>query len=225
MGEADNIRQQVEQALKGHDADYIEVRVEERESSRIQYRGRELEDVGRSTSRGGNVRALVNGGWGFSSFNKIEGLRDKVALTVKQARLVGREESKLATVESVVDVVSPQIKKDTSTVPLAQKKRILDEYNDIIWSTPKIQTSILAYGDGKKSVIFANSEGSYIEQTKDGLTLRVMVVAREDGDVQQVSLSVGSSGDFTFVEGLHEQVRDAARRAVALLAAPQVKGG
>ncbi len=225
MGETDNMRQQIEQALKGQDADYIEVRIEERESSRIQYRGRELEDVGRSTSRGGNVRALVNGGWGFTSFNEIEGLQEKVALTVKQARLVGKEESRLAAVEPVVDIVAPQISKDTSTVPLAQKKRVLDEYNDIIWSTPKIQTSILAYGDGKKSVTFANSEGSYVEQTKDGLTLRVMIVAREDGDVQQVSLSVGSSGDFAFVEGLHERVRDAARRAVALLAAPQVKGG
>ncbi len=225
MGETDNMRQQIEQALKGQDADYVEIRIEERESSRIQYRGRELEDVGRSTSRGGNVRAMIKGGWGFSSFNKIEGLRDKVALTVKQARLVGKEESRLAPVDPVVDIVAPQIKKDTSSVPLAQKKRILDEYNDIIWATPKIQTSILAYGDGKKSVIFANSEGSYIEQTKDGLSLRVVVVAREDGDVQQVSLSVGSSGDFTFVEGLQEQVEDAARRAVALLAAPQVKGG
>ena len=225
MGETDNIRQQIEQALKGQDADYIEVRIEERESSRIQYRGKELEDVGRSTSRGGNVRALVSGGWGFASFNKIEGLREKVALTVRQARLVGKEESRLAPVEPVVDIVAPQISKDTSSVPLAQKKHLLDEYNEIIWATPKIQTSILAYGDGKKSVIFANSEGSYIEQAKDGLTLRVMVVAREDGDVQQVSLSMGSSGDFTFVEGLHERIRDAAQRAVDLLAAPQVKGG
>jgi len=225
MGQTDNIRQQVEHALKGQDADYVEIRIEERESSRIQYRGRDLEDVGRSTSRGGNVRALVKGGWGFTSFNKIEGLRDKVAQTVKQASLVGRDESRLAAVEPVEDIVTPQIEKDTSSVPLAHKKHLLDEYNDIIWSTPKIQTSILAYGDGKKMVTFANSEGSYVQQARDGLTLRVMVVAREDGDVQQFSLSMGSSGDFGMVEGLHEQVRDAARRAVDLLAAPQVKGG
>jgi len=53
------MRQRVSDALEGQRADYIEVRIEEREASRIQYRGRELEDIGRSTSLGGNVRALV----------------------------------------------------------------------------------------------------------------------------------------------------------------------
>ncbi len=219
------MRDQIASALRKQRADYIEVRIEEKETSRIQYRGRELEDIGRSTSLGGNARALARGGWGFVSFNELSGLRDKVALAVKQAHLVGKEESQLAPVAPVVDMVSPQIKKDPTSIPLAQKKQLLDEYNELIWATPKIQTSLIAYGDGKKSVIFANSEGSYIEQTKVDLALRIVVIAREDGDVQQVSLSVGSSGDFGFMEGLHQEVREVAQRAVALLSAPQVKGG
>lgn len=218
------MREQIADALKGQDADYIEVRIEEREASRIQYRGRELEDIGRSTSLGGNVRALVKGGWGFVSFNELSGLRDKVALAVKQAHLVGREESRLAPVAPVVDTVAPQIREDPTTIPLVEKKGFLDEYNELIWLTPKIQTSVIAYGDSKKSVIFANSEGSYIEQTKVDLIVRIAVIAREDGDVQQVVLSEGSSGDFGFMEGLHQKVREAAQRAVALLRAPQVKG-
>jgi len=227
-------RQQIADALKGQDSDYIEVRIEEREASRIQYRGRELEDIGRSTSLGGNARALVKGGWGFVSFNELSGLREKVALAVKQARLVGRgragefekgEEGKLSQVAPVVDMVAPQIRKDPGAVPLARKKSLLDEYNQIIWATPQIQTSVIAYGDSRGSVIFANSEGSYIEQTKVDLSLRLMVIARQDGDVQQVALSMGSSGDFGAVEGLHQEVKEAAQRAVALLSAPQFKGG
>ena len=225
MAGIEEIRQQITDALKEQDADYIEVRIEEREASRIQYRGRELEDIGRSTSLGGNARALARGGWGFVSFNELSGLRDKVTLAVEQAHLVGKEESKLSPVAPVVDVVAPQIGKDPTTVPLAQKKQLLDEYNEIIWATPKIQTSLIAYGDGKKSVIFANSEGSYIEQTKVDLTVRILAITRENGDVQQVSLSVGSSGNFGFMEGLHQEVREAAQRAVALLSAPQFKGG
>jgi len=220
-----DIRQQIAKALKGQDADYIEVRIEEREASRIQYRGRELEDIGRSTSLGGNARALVRGGWGFVSFNELNGLREKVALAVKQSRLVGKEESKLSPVAPVVEKVVPQISKDPRTVPLAEKKCLLDEYNEIIWATPKVQTSVIAYGDSKKSVIFANSEGSYIEQTKVDLSTRFMVIAREGGDVQQVVLSTGSSGDFGSMEVLHQEVRDAAQRAIALLSAPQVNGG
>jgi TldD protein len=121
--------------------------------------------------------------------------------------------------------VEPSIKSDPRDIPLAHKKSLLDEYNDAIWSTSKIQSSVVGYGDGAKKVIFASSEGTYIEQTRVDFTLRIMVIARHDGDVQQVSLSLGSSGDFGFMEGLHQQVRDAAQRAVAMLSAPQVKGG
>ena len=219
------MRDEIASALKGHEADYIEVRLEEGETSRIQYRGRELEDVGRSTSRGGNVRALVNGGWGFTSFNDLSGLRDKAALAVRQARLVGKEESTLAAVEPVVDAVEPSTKSDPRDIPLAHKKSLLDEYNEAIWSTPKIQRSVVGYGDSARKVTFASSEGAYIEQTRVDFTLRIMVIARQGDDVQQVSLSLGSSGDFGFMEALHQQVQDAAQRAVAMLSAPQAKGG
>ncbi|GAI52158.1 unnamed protein product, partial [marine sediment metagenome] len=50
-------------------------------------------------------------------------------------------------------------------------------------------------------------------------------IARENNEVQQAGLSLGSKGDFSVIEGLHHQVRELARRAAALLSAPQVKGG
>ena len=95
-----DLRDQISEALKGHGADYVEVRIEEGESTRLLYRGRELEDVGMTTSLGGNVRALVNGGWGFVSFNNAsKGLKDRVENAVRQARLVGHEKSELAGVD------------------------------------------------------------------------------------------------------------------------------
>jgi len=219
------MRDRISEALKGHDADYIEVRIEEGEAARIQYRGRELEDIGRLTSTGGNVRALDRGGWGFISFNNLSGLREKVEKAVRQAKLVGREESRLAPVEPLVDIVPPEVKKDPSTVPLAEKKRILDEYNDVIWGTPKIQTSTIGYSDRRKKVTFASSEGSYIEQTKVDLMARFNAVARDGNDVQQSSLSLGSNGDYGFIENLHSDVEGMAKRAVELLSAPRLKGG
>ncbi len=225
MSKTEDIRHQISQALKGQPADYVELRIEEREASRIQYRGRELEEIGRSTSIGGNVRALVKGGWGFVSFNELDRLRERVELAVRQARLVGKEVSSLAPAAPVVDVVEPEAARDPTTIPLARKKGLLDEYNEIIWSTPKIQTSVITYGDAAKKVIFANSEGSYIEQTKMDISSRIVVIARESGDVQQATSSLGSSGDFSFMQGLHHQVKETAQRAVALLSAPHFKGG
>ncbi len=219
------MRDQITEALKGHNADYIEIRIEEGESTRIQYRGRDLEDIGRTSSLGGNVRALVKGGWGFTSFNNVNDLRSKVEKAVRQARLVGKEESVLAPIEPVVDIVPPEVKKDPSSVPLAQKKQILDEYNDVIWSTPQIQTSGIGYSDRHKKITFSSSEGTYIEQTKVDVMSRFNAVARDGDNVQQSSLSLGSNGDYGYAETLHDDVREMAKRAVSLLSTQQIKGG
>ncbi len=219
------MREDIERALKGHDADYIEVRVEESQATRISYRGKELEDIGKTGAMGGNVRALVKGGWGFVSFNSLDNLREKVELAVSEARMVGTETSQLAGVEPVVDIVPPDFKKDPATVALASKKDILDQYNDIIWSTPQVQTSNIGYSDNRKKVIFASSIGSYIEQSRCDVTLRLTVVARTDSDVQQYGFSIGSNGDYSFVESLHDTVKEAAQKAVQMVAAPNVKGG
>ncbi|MSQ14409.1 MAG: TldD/PmbA family protein [Dehalococcoidia bacterium] len=219
------MRDEMEKALKGHDADYIEMRIEESQATRISYRGKELEDIGRTAATGGNVRALVKGGWGFVSFNSLDNLREKVELAISEARIVGAETSQLAPVEPVVDIVPPDFKMDPATVPLADKKNILDQYNDIIWSTPQVQTSNIGYGDNRKKVMFASSIGSYIEQSRCDVTLRLTVVARADSDVQQYGFSIGSNGDYSVVENSHDKVKEAAQKAVQMVTAPNVKGG
>jgi TldD protein len=218
------MRNELTSILKGRNADYVEIRLEESQATRIVYRGPRLEEIGRTSSIGGNVRALVKGGWGFVSFNNLDGLREKVELAVAQARLVGKTESKFSSVEPVVDTVAAETKKDPAAVPLASKKQLFDEYNDIIMSTPKIQTSNITYFDGRRKVTFASSEGAYIEQNKVDVSLRLMAIAAQDGSVRQVGLSLGSNGDFAAVENLQDQARDTAQRAVKLLSAPQAVG-
>ena len=210
--------------LRKYDADYIEAHLEEAEGSYITYRGRKLESIGRQTSIGGNVRALVKGGWGFVSFNSLTDLPARVKLAVEQARFAGDKESKLAEVTPVVDIV-PSEGKNPVAMPLAEKKQLLDEYNDVIWRTPKLQTSIIAYGDSRKKYIFINSAGSYIKQEGADVTLRMSAVATANNDVQQMTLSLGSKGDFNEIRNLQRQVEQMAQGAVELLSAPQVKGG
>jgi TldD protein len=219
------MRNLITDALKGHEADYIEVHFEQSQSTDIVYRGGRLEEVNRTSSSGGNVRALVKGGWGFVSFNRLDGLRDKVALAVREAALVGREPLEFSRAEPVVDAVVPQLDKDATSVPLGQKKELLDEYNEIVLTSPKIRSSRIGYRDVRRKVIFANSEGSYIEQAKPDVTLRLTAIARENSEIQQAGLSLGSTGEFSVVEGLHGQVKEIAEKAAALLSAPQVKGG
>jgi len=216
--------QKLAEVLKKYKADYIEARLEESQRSHITYRGREMESVGQSAAAGGNIRALVKGGWGFTSFNDSNDLPQRIELAIKQATLVGREESRLAPVQPFVDTVASQ-EDGPLDIPLSEKKRLLDEYNEIIWGTPKLQTSVIGYADSHKKTIFLSSVGSFIQQQRTDITLRLSAVATANGDVQQSNLSLGSRGDFDSMRHLHKDVEDMARHAVELLSAPQVRGG
>ncbi len=211
-------------SLKKFKADFIEAHLEETRTSHLTYRGKETESVGRASARGGNVRAMVKGGWGFASFNDLGDLEARVRQAVSQARLAGSGESLLAPVEPAVDRVPLDINRPAIEIPLAEKKRVLDEYNEIIWRTPQLRTSVIGYGDGRKKTVYLNSEGSFIIQERADVTLRVSAIAAKNGEVQQAGLSLGSRGDFAAVTGQQTQVAELAQRAVELLAAPQLPG-
>ncbi len=225
MSEIDTLAAGLAASLKKSPADYLEARFEESETSHITYRGRELESVGRSTASGGNARALFKGGWGFTSFNSFANLKDRLSLAVTQARSVGNSKSNLAPVPPSIDSVPSGVAQNPVEIPLAEKKKLLDEYNEIIWSVPGIQTSSIGYGDGRKKVIFLSSDGSFITQERADVAIRLTAVAAKDGEVQQVGISLGSRGEFSAIKGLHGKVKEMAQNAVALLNAPQAKGG
>ena len=218
-------REEIESALRGHDADYVEIRLDDTSTNRIIYRGRELEEIGRSRSFGGNVRALVKGGWGFASFNDPSGLRERVAEAVIQARHVGGEKSELAEVAPVVDIVPLEVRADPRTVTLARKKEFLDKYNEMMLAVKGVTSTNITYWDGHKQVTFANSEESYIEQGRIDVVSRLAATARRNGDMQQASMSLGALNDFSYIESLDEAASTVADRAVELLNAPYAKPG
>lgn len=208
-----------------YEAEYIEAHLEESEASHLTYRGKDLESVDKTSAVGGNVRALVKGGWGFVSFNNLDDLESKVKQAVEQAGFVSGGDAKIKTLPPIVDKVKAEVAKNPVAIPLAEKKRILDEYNQVIWEVPKLQTSVIGYADGYRKYTYLNSAGSYIEQERADVTLRTTAIAADKGEIQQVGLSLGSRGEFSAVKGLHNQIRDMAQNAVKMLSAPQAKGG
>ena len=184
-----------------------------------------MRSISKTTSVGGNVRALVKGGWGFVSFNDLTGLEDKVALAVKQASFVGKETSQFYESKPIVANVEAKIKENPALIPLSEKKQLLDQYNEAIWSTSGIQTSNLGYGDSHKKTIFLNAGGSFITQERADVTIRAVAVAAKDGEVQQAGLSEGSRDDFRPIRKLHKEIQKLAQRAVEMLTVPTLKGG
>ena len=219
------MRDRLSEALRSHGADYVEIRYEERKSTRISYRGRQLEDASLSADSGGCVRALARGGWGFASFNDIEMLEESVARAVDDARHSSGDILHLPQREPVDASVASMPALSVAAVSLEDKKRLLDGYNHIIMSTPRVQSSHVMYGDADRTVWFAASDGAYIEQQVPDVSLRLTAVARGSDEVQQAGVSLGSVGDFAALSRLDDLVQDVARRASALLDAGTVKGG
>lgn len=221
----DKMRDRIDAAIKEAGGQYVEVHIEEASSSAIRYRGRDLEEIGRGSAVGGNVRALAGGGWGFASFNDLDSLAAKARQAVEQARVIGGERIDLAETPPVVDRVPPVIGRDPGALPLADKKAVLDEYADAMMGVPGVQSCAVGYSDARRRMVYANSEGSYIDQERVDVNLRLNAQARNGADVQQYGVSLGSLGDFEFAANLRETAQEAAEKAVALLDAPEVNGG
>jgi TldD protein len=112
------LRERLENALKKSDAEYIDIRIEDVANSWMNFRGKELDNIGSSKSLGGIVRALVKGGWGYSTFNDVDDLDKRVKEACESARMVGKEETKFAPVEPVVDEMKASLEKDFREISL-----------------------------------------------------------------------------------------------------------
>jgi len=207
-------------------ADYLEIRIEESEGTAIGFRGKEIENVSQPSSRGGCVRALHKGGWGFVSFNDFSEIDQKVELAISQANLVGKGKSQLAEVKPAQDSIKINFKKDPREVPLADKVNLFSQYNDILLqSSPRISSTSVGYSEGLKKKYFVNSEGAALFQEQPRLHFSVRAIAKE-GDIIQVASSRFSSLDnFDAFKNIHCEVEETAQQAVELLKAPPLKAG
>ena len=220
------MRDRLTEALRVHDVDYADIRIEDKTESQVVFRGHDLDTIGSSRVLGGIVRALYQGGWGYATFNDLNDLESRVREACATARLVGRETSQLAPVEPVVDEMPAAMEKDFRHIPLSQKKALVEEYNQILLGYhEKIQTSLAWYGDSFKTVWFANSDGTYLMEEKPNLFVFLQATAREGDVIQRSFKSTGGAEGFQMVEGFHEKATEAAAKAVELLSARPVKGG
>ena len=219
------MKQQMEEALRRSGADYAEIRIERAQTTEISFRGREIDRISFASSLGGTARAVVKGGWGVITFNDVSDLRGRVNEAVACAQLVGHEQTELADVERIEEIIpAPPMSRDFRGVALAEKKQVAEQYNGLMLGARGIQTTQTSYRDVYREVYFANSEGSYLEETRPDVVVSLGAVAREGDLVQRAHESAGRSAGFEVALGLESKAEAAAQRASALLDAPQVQG-
>ncbi len=216
----------IKKAISSCGVDFLEVRIEERSTTSVVYQGRELDNAGTSTSRGGNVRALHRGGWGFSSFNTIDELPEKAAEAERAARLVGRARSRLAKVKPVRDTVRLKLADDPRSVPLKEKESLARRYNQLILDQPGIQSTRVRYEDVFKRQTYANTEGAEIVEERLYCGMAFSAIAKDGANVQTAHANFGGGaigfGKLAKLDGLVEGV---AGDAAGLLKAERVEAG
>jgi TldD protein len=210
-----------------HQVDYLEIRLEQGESTMISYRGKQLDAVDRSFSLSGGVRACHRGGWSFVTFNGLNDLKSRIEEAIAQATLIGGETTHLAAIEPIQDFVKVEFAKDPRGISLDQKRQLIEQYNQLLLEfDPRIQTTMTGYSERFGTTYFVNSLGTCIAQERLDVSGRFGVVARGAGNVvRQGFESVHSRSDYSVLEGIEAQVQSAADRAVRQLEANPVKGG
>jgi len=213
-------------ARYSHRVDYLIIRLEEAEGTDILLRGDKVETLSEGISIGGQVRACYKGGWGLSSFNELETIRDRIEEAIIAARIVGDEETILAPVDPVQAICQlPLVGTDPRHISIAQKKQLCDRYSQLIKSVDsRITTTSVRYADSAQRVILASSEGTLIEQSWVDMEMRFAATARNGDTVQTGRETNGTRKAYEDLINLDEQVKGAAQRAVAALSLPPVKG-
>jgi TldD protein len=221
------VKDRLSAALTASRADYTEIRVEHTWSASVSYRGARLESATASEDRGGFVRVLNRGcGWGMAAFTSLDQLVAMVARANELSRAVRLDEPiRLAPVAPSVAEAILALDGDVRGVPLAEKKRLLEGYNGEMLAVPGVVDTVASYRDEITEYWYANSEGTLLHELRPEVSLSGTAIARRDGTIEKGLESVGLRRGWNGVHDHAPGFREAARRAVALLDAPTVKGG
>jgi TldD protein len=206
--------------------DFLTIRLEQAEETNILLRVNSIETLSEGIAMGGQVRACYRGGWGFSAFDDLSSLVERVEEAIAAARIVGETETVLAPVEPVQTVCQvPLIGSDPRNIPLADKKALCDRYNELLRGYHECLTATtVSYGDCSQRIIMATSEGSVIEQSWSDMEMRFSATARRDNAIQTGRETTGSRRAYEDLANLDSQVIGAAQRAVDALSLPKIKG-
>lgn len=220
------VKDRLLQAVSGKRVDYLDVRYEVADTTRVHYRRDELESMSSDSSAGGLVRACHKGGWGRATFDSLSDLARAVDEACQCARMVGRKKTKLAEVERIVDAeIIAMMKRDPRGVPLADKAKMVEAYSEIIMAGEGVETSDVSYMDEFRTVYFASSRGAYFREDRPACGLALSATARDGELVQRASEGKRSTDDFDELLGQEDKAAAAAKRAGDLLKAPVCPGG
>lgn len=221
------MKDRLAEALKAAEG-YVEIRVQDKDFSSLVYRRGETDKITVANDVGGCVRALVpGGGWGFATFNSLEGLTDRVREAVASSKAIEPEEEiKLAPVKPVEMIVRAEIEDDPRKHSLEEKVQLVEGYDSLIRSHDnRIIDNSVMYSDAFSTTHYINTEGAYFLRERMDVVLMARAMGKDGDNVQSAHDSWSSRQGFGVAVGKDDKVKRVAQLATDLLEADQVKAG
>jgi len=222
------VKDRVRDAIRASRADYTEIRLERSWVTTVAQRGRRLEGATTGVDEGGCVRVLNRGhGWGLASFTSLDQLPVMVERAQELSLAVRLDEPiPWASVPPHEDDVLLDLDGDVRGVPLEEKRNYVGRINEAMLEYDRrIVGTKVAYRDEVTEYWYGNSDGTLLYQQRPEFTISAQAVARESGTEEQALASVGRRSGWNSARDEEDRFREAARRAVDLLAAPRVRYG
>ena len=214
-------------------ASYADIRIIHTEDESVYAKNEKPSQIDRSDDLGFGVRVIANGAWGFASSNEVNKSEvEKIAVLAveiaKASATLATEAVSLAPEEPHQDVWQTPVQIDPFQVGIEKKIDLLLEINAELMKVKQIKVANSQMNFTREHQFFANTEGSFIEQTLIFSEVGYSATAVGDGDMQRRSFpsSFGGQGmtkGYELVEELPllENTRRTAEEAAMLLTAKQ----
>ncbi|MCL2155406.1 MAG: TldD/PmbA family protein [Leptospirales bacterium] len=212
--------------LESSSCDYAEIRLSSSVGTIISLSGENVDSFTLSESVAGSVRVLVNGSWGFATFNDLAGLEKFYANAIYSASLLHpTEKSVVAKSKAVNGEFKTEVLRDFMSISPDEKFELAKRYNNILKNSESVQSTRVTYRDVKTEYTNMNSEGSFLSFDKSYCGISLASIAKRGAVIQPFHESVSAYSGFEIVENRESLAEDVVKRAVDLLDAEPAPSG
>mgnify|MGYP001407882043 FL=1 len=221
------VKKILEHGLK-QGADFTEVFVEDTVSSSINLLDQKIDEINSSNSFGIGVRLLYGNEayYGYSSDTEEERLL-KLTENLGQSGMDGQSGG-IQPLENQAVEDKHHVAINPDTVSKSERAELLRNLDKITRSHDQDICQVNAnMAEKKRSVLIANSEGLWSEDTRSYSRMRLSAVAEKGDGPQSASESPGVLGGYEFFKNLdlEELAGNAAQSAIRMASAGYINGG
>ena len=221
---------QAMQKAKSLGADYADIRFKDVHMESIAVENGALAAAMTTRSQGYGVRVYVDGSMGFAAsadLNQLDQTVQEAVKTAKASLTLQAQKVQLSPKEPATGTYPAQMEKDPLTVPFAEKLALLMDCYAKIKAVDGISHSMLQLDIRKDDVIYADTDGSYIQQSFCQCGGVIDVSAKTDSDKQNRSSVNVLRGGYEAVIGMNlaQKAERLAKEVVELVNAPECPSG